>query len=271
MQSSKDLEERDALASLKSTIERVKERVNDLEMERMFAETGEDEVLSFEQIKSRLRQVQLEATEVDQNLNDGNPVRSQKTFSVKSTKMETFSSIMCDFERMVAEGRTELEVIRENYHLCDFEFLQLLSEETQKSKDEGRTKEHSFFSNIKSAVDTVMVEEMKSAELKLAQILSNRDPKLMEIDAVRMVKLGEINDAVILLLEGNIASAKKQGADKAVHLLSRILVCLKKELERNLPAEQKLLRELLRVKSSQKRKELLYNAFKPNKVIIRHC
>jgi hypothetical protein len=110
-----------------------------------------------------------------------------------------------------------------------------------------------------------MASKMGSAQDRLERILAMRGPKLMCAEATRMARKGEVDEALILLIEANIQQAQQADAPKAVEVLRLMLKAIKNERERQLPDEQKLLRKLLQLDQPEERKGLLYTAFKPTK------
>lgn len=114
-------------------------------------------------------------------------------------------------------------------------------------------------------INKVMVKRVAAAQEKLARILTKPSPKAMETEIVAMVRKGEVDEALILLLEGNIQQAEQAGATDAVKVLRTLSKRITEEKERKLPDEQRLLRALMRESDSEKRKALLYEAFKPSK------
>lgn len=82
-----------------------------------------------------------------------------------------------------------------------------------------------------------------------------------------MVRKGEADEALVLLIEANVQQAEAAGALPAAKVLRTLNARIKEERERRLPDEQRLMRALLREPNSEKRKSLLYEAFRPMKSI----
>jgi hypothetical protein len=74
-----------------------------------------------------------------------------------------------------------------------------------------------------------------------------------------------VGEALVLLIEANLQQAEQADALQAAEVLKKLLVRINEEKERKMPDEQKLLRALVRLDDSEKRKTLLYQAFKPSK------
>ena len=71
---------------------------------------------------------------------------------------------------------------------------------------------------------------------------------------------------MVLLIEANIQQATNAGALDAVEVLKKLLKRINLERDRLQPDDQRLLRALLKLNSSEERKGLLYDTFRPVKV-----
>jgi hypothetical protein len=268
IQSTSNLEERNALTSLMQSIKQVSAKIQELENERLLENVDQGEDLSFDAVKERMRAVQAGPSGSSKGFAKTEDIRQEDPFSVKATKKETFWSIVQRFEETVSRSAgnlTLIDVIKSNYALCDYEFIQMLESESSTARDEGNVELSRRLLDMRRGINEVMVAEMEIAQEKLANILSKRDPKAIDAEMVRMARRGEVNEALILLIEGNIQTAKQENAQGAVQLLSKLLQRIAEEKERKMPEQQRLLRHLMQLSSSDKRKEALYNAFRPSK------
>ncbi len=250
------------------SIKQVSAKIQELESERLLENVDQGEDLSFDAVKERMRAVQFGPSGSSKGSLRTEDVRQEDPFSVKATKKETFWSIVQRFEETVSRSDgnlTLIDVIKSNYALCDYEFIQMLESESSTAKDEGNVELSRRLLDMRRGINEVMVAEMEIAQEKLANILSKRDPKAIDAEMVRMARRGEVNEALILLIEGNIQTAKQENAQGAVQLLSKLLQRIAEEKERKMPEQQRLLRHLMQLSSSDKRKEALYNAFRPSK------
>ena len=66
-------------------------------------------------------------------------------------------------------------------------------------------------------------------------------------------------------MDANQQQAAVAGAAPVAEVFRRLIARANEQRERNLPDEQKLLRSLMRLDSSEERKGLLFAAFKPTK------
>eukprot|EP01039_Chlorochromonas_danica_P011712 gene11712-13148_t len=260
-----DLEERQALSSLLQTIRSVQEKIEEVE-----ASQGDaiEEEATFEEIKQRMRDIQAGGGVQDQDKDKDKRVES---FIVKEDKRQTFQAVLQRFQTAFGSSEgNEQQLLREavvaNYDLCDYEFLKTLREEVAACHEEGANVEAAQYEQLLQIINEVMVDHMGSAQTRLKRILSKRDPKIMQAEATAMARRGEVDEALILLIQANIQQAQIAQATPAVQVLSKILQAILVEKERQLPEEQKLLRKLLKVDKSEERKGLLFDAFKPSKV-----
>lgn len=74
---------------------------------------------------------------------------------------------------------------------------------------------------------------------------------------------GLLEEPLILLLEANIRQATEAGAKPAAELLGRLMTAIRTELDKAVEPELRLLRELLRIESSDARRELLRQKIAP--------
>lgn len=256
-----DLEERQALSSLIQTIRSVQEKIDEVE-----ASQGDavEEEATFEEIKQRMRDIQAGGGVQDP---DKDKDKSVQSFVVKEDKRQTFQAVLQRFQSAFdSEGNELREAVVANYDLCDYEFLKTLREEVVACHEAGANVEAAQYEQLLHVINEVMVDRMGSAQSRLERILSKRDPKIMQAEATAMARRGEVDEALILLIQANIQQAQIAQATPAVQVLSKILQAILAEKERQLPEEQKLLRKLLKLDKSEERKGLLYDAFKPSKV-----
>lgn len=259
--SAQDLEERAAMTSLLSTINVVVEKLREVEQANGFDGDVMDEEVTMDQIKQRMQEIQSGQSIDGNGKTTGKKVQE---FTVKESKQETFATILSRFQNLPED--TDLrDVVRENYDLCDYEFIEMLRHEAAVCENEGAHLEAQTYLNIIAAINSAMAERMGSAQSRLERILSKRDPQLMEAEVVAMTRRNEVDEALMLLMEANAQQARVAGATQAADLLDKLKRRVLLERERRLPEEQKLLRQLMRIESSEDRKGLLFQAFKASK------
>jgi len=254
----RDIEERSGLVSLLQTITVVLDRVKEVQGTDMQETPVQQEELTIDQLKQRMQEVQMGSEMAAQESK-----KSPMSFSVQADKKASFQKIL---ERFL--GLTDaalVEAVKFNYELCDYEFMEMLAAEAQSCFAEGADEEGKQYQELAVAINAEMVSRLGSAQDRLQKILSKKGVKMMESEVVAMVRRGEVDEALVLLIEVNIQQAEKAGVKQAADVLRILLKRVIEERERKLPDEQRLLRALLRQTDSEKRKELLYEAFKPMK------
>jgi hypothetical protein len=187
-----------------------------------------------------------------------------EAFAVQADKKASFRSIMARFENMAADMTLD-EAVAANYDLCDYEFMEMLRDEEAQCVNEGADIEAQQYTDLMAAINRVMVARIGTAQERLMRILNRRVPKAMESEVIAMARKGEVDEALILLIEANQQQAQQAGATQAAEVLRNLSKRIMEEQERTLPDEQRLLRALMRIQNSDKRKGLLYDAFKPAK------
>ena len=89
----------------------------------------------------------------------------------------------------------------------------------------------------------------------------------MEAEIMNMARKGEVDEALVLLLEANAQQAEQAGATAPAEVLRKLIAKANEEREKKLPDEQRLLRALIKLEDSEERKGLLHTAFQPVKTL----
>ena len=216
-------------------------------------------------VKQRLRDVQAGQSDFERQ---NNPIVKPQTaadFIIKKDSKDTFQSILDRFVSPTNSSMSLEEIAQLNYDLCDMKFMEMLKKEVEDCYTQGATFEGNQYNAIIDAINSVMVKRISTAQDKLQQILSKRALPAMESEIIRLCRTNEMDEALTLLIEANADQAEKAGVTQAAAVLRKLLLRASMEKERKLPDEQRLLRALLKEVSTEKRKELLYEAFKPSK------
>lgn len=260
MDDTKDFEERQGLQSLYETVKYVLDKVSTVQ--------GEDEVvveeeLTMDQIKERMKEVQSGTMSME----DGKATEtSSAEFQVTAEADKTFKSILSRFEGIYDDEAMQ-EAVSKNYELCDMNFMEMLANEIQVCKTEGADVEADMLNNLLMMIKTEMTNRVSDAQQKMEGILAKNaigGVKAMESECVRLARKGLADEALILLMEANQQQAAQAGSP-AAGVLKMLLERLQEEKTKDLPDEQRLLRALLKEDTPEKRRELLFEAFKPQK------
>jgi hypothetical protein len=262
---SNDIEERVGLTSLLQTITSVLERIKEVQGDGV--EDVADEQLTMDEVKKKMQEVQMGRGGDDDGKNNKNDSKIKlPEFKVKIDKKETFMNVLQRFQDKPVTMTLE-ECISLNYDLCDYEFLDMLKKEIAICYQEGANIEAQQYQEIYDGINVEMAKRVGNAQDKLQRILAKRTLPAMESEIVAMVRRNEIDEALTLLIEANTQQAEQAGAKQAADVLRKLTARILLEKERKLPDEQRLLRALIRVQDSKKRKELLFEAFKPAKIM----
>ena len=89
----------------------------------------------------------------------------------------------------------------------------------------------------------------------------------MEAEIINMARKGEVDEALVLLLEANAQQAEQAGATAPAEVLRKLIAKANEEREKKLPDEQRLIRALIKLEDSEERKGLLHTAFQPVKTL----
>ena len=260
IEKTEDVEERVGLTSLMQTVSTVLDRVKEVEGEDELNES--DDELTVDQVKDRIKEIQMgqdfEAKKKEDESFGG-------AFEVQDNSRETFLSILQRFED-APEDMSITDAVEANYHLCDYQFMNMLKKEADDCISEGADVEAKQYLDLLDTISQTMKNKIGGAQVKFEKILARRDPKLMEAEVGMMTRKGEVDEALTLLIQANEQEALKAGATDVAAVLNKLLRRILDEKERTLPDEQRLLRAVLRLESSEKRRNLLYDAFSPSRI-----
>jgi hypothetical protein len=210
----------------------------------------------------------MKEVQMGQTLNEGEVSKRNRKFSEFSVQEDARSTFLKVLERFqdLPQEMTLKEAVQQNYNLCDYNFMELLQKELNDCLAEGANLEAEQYTELLATINQVMVERIGGAQSRLDRILKRGNPQAMESEIAMMTRKGEVDEALVLLIEANIQQAKAAGAVGASEVLNKLLQRVNVERDRIQPDEQRLLRALLKVDDSEKRKGLLYEAFKPSKL-----
>lgn len=258
---SKDFEEKQALNSLYETVKYVLDKVASVQGE---GDVVVEEELSMDQIKDRMKEVQS-GTMGSGSSASAAPSTSAE-FQVTAEAEKTFRSILERFEGIFEQEALE-EAVAKNYELCDMNFMEMLTKEIEVCKAEGADVEADMLSNLLGTIKSEMTGRVASAQQKMEGILAKNalgGMKAMESECVRLARKGLADEALVLLMEANAQQAAQAGSP-AAKVLKMLVQRIQEEKMKDIPDEQRLLRALMKEDSQEKRRELLHEAFKPQR------
>jgi hypothetical protein len=159
-------------------------------------------------------------------------------------------------------GNSFDEAIDENYNKVDKQFLEILLEMVDEARAGESEWSEEVLIQIRDGVNMAMQRRVQQTTERLQKILTSGPPPAMEKTIAEMAKSGEVDDALVLLMEANAMQAEKAGSP-AAQVMRRLAQCVQKELDAKVEPEKKLLRQLLRAEGPEERKELFKIAFRP--------
>ncbi|KAL3822338.1 hypothetical protein ACHAXA_002653 [Cyclostephanos tholiformis] len=158
-------------------------------------------------------------------------------------------------------GDSPASIVYNNYDQFDAQFIKVLNERAQNGDGDSQ-----------AVLDALAVEQQKrvyAATEKLKEVLSKGDPMRMEGAIVKLGKEGKIDEPFLLLLEANADQARAAGATGPADLMLKLRKRAMAEKDKQSATKEiKLLRQLLRESDSNKREQLLTDAFTPKESLI---
>jgi len=153
------------------------------------------------------------------------------------------------------------EVVEANYERCTMEFLDLLG---------GRLIDAATPPDVltrlvalKGHIEFILQERMSRAAERLQTIVKAGPVDAMLEKIYELNDRGEIDEPFILLLETNVQQAERAGAASAAEVFRKLVATAREAIDEKLTPSTRLVRRLLRVTDSGKRKEVLHDAFRP--------
>jgi hypothetical protein len=172
---------------------------------------------------------------------------------MKINAKETYD-MMFDSLLKAQEGDITKE-IEKVYAMVDYHFLKELDERIFHAKDEDLAK----LKEAKEAINAEMAKRMQQAAEVFKDLVQSPTPVIMEGKIAGLARSGRLDDAVFQLLEANLQQAEAAGEQGkgAVAVLSKLKDRVRIELDKKVPPETALIRELLRMEDSMARINLL--------------
>jgi hypothetical protein len=121
---------------------------------------------------------------------------------------------------------------------------------------------------VKDAIAEAMRARVAAAAEKLKVVLTAGGPGAMRDALETLAAKGGLDEAVVLLLQGNIEQAKAAGMGPAVQAMTAVLDHAAMLKDARLSPEVRLIRRLLRTDDEEVRVDLLMTALKPNKGVM---
>lgn len=189
---------------------------------------------------------------------------SEKGISKEAKSMnpeETYDALLN--EMVNASDGVRMAVTR-LYNRIDNRFLEHLSSKI----DASTGKEQESLVELKDMIIETMSARMTKATEVMKTVFQAGPPEEMERKLVELYRMGDVDEAFLLLLKGNIDQARKAGAEPAVQVLSRLRSRAMELGDANAEPEVVLVRKLLRTEDRAQRKAFLIDALLPKGKVV---
>ncbi|KAL7540813.1 hypothetical protein ACHAXR_010401 [Thalassiosira sp. AJA248-18] len=273
----RDIEEKMALQDLSDMIVDVKKRVDlsqaaeeraakeaeELEKKRIAAAEAEmEEGRTMSGTDLLKKAAKVDAGGVVNEMDDEAKVK--QTFYEKELTPE----VRLSYEDMCSQvlppykaGDTPASIVFNYYDQFDAQFIKVLNERAMNGDADSQ-----------AVLDALAAEQnlrVNAATLNIKEVLSKGEPMRMEGAIVKLAKEGKIDEPFLLLLEANADQAMAAGATGPAQLMTKLRERAMAEKDKQSASKEiKLLRQLLREPDSNKREELLTEAFTPKEALI---
>jgi len=277
----RDVEEKMALSDLSEMIVDVKKRVDlskeseervvaeadDAEKSRIAtaeAEMVEGKSLSATELLKKAAMVESAGMAALIKQQNEAEAAAKKTFYEKELTPEIRKS----YEDMCAKvlppyraGDSPASIVFNNYDQFDAQFIKVLNERAMNGDADSQV--------VLDALATEQQKRVNVATENIREVLSKGEPMRMEGAIVKLAKEGKIDETFLLLLEANADQARAAGAVGPAELMVKLRQRAMAEKDKQSATKEiKLLRQLLREPDSNKREELLTDAFTPKEALI---
>ncbi|CAM9143277.1 unnamed protein product [Discosporangium mesarthrocarpum] len=276
-----DLEEKGGLQSLQEIITQIQDKVD----EAILAQEEEDSRKAAEQAKSSdgPEAVDVEVATVAearsapqvweemrrlQRLGD-EAIDVDGAEAVRQARMSPFDGlpdkVRASYEELLSgllnrpAEKTLAQAVEESYHKCDIQFMTLIK---QKIENASGTEEAQVLQDVVDCIGDAMKARMSKATERLQRILSAGSPKDMENKVRYMSQDGEIDDALVLLIQANVDQAVAAGATQPAEVLKKLAATVQEEMDSKVEPQKRLLRQLLRTPEKKERLKILNEAFR---------
>lgn len=272
----RDVEEKMALGDLRDMIVDVKKRVElsreaeeraaaeaaDAEVGRVATATTErGKALSGADVLKKAAAVNMAGMDaaLGRGHEEAQPTfyEAQLTPEIRKSYEELCSKVLPPY----TAGATPNSIVRNYYDQFDAQFIKVLNERVSNGDADAQT-----------VLDALAIEQQArvvAATEKVKEVLSKGEPMRMEGAIVKLAREGKVDESFLLLLEANADQARAAGATGPAELMAKLRQRAMTEKDKQSSTKEiKLLRQLLRESDSNKREELLTEAFTPKEVLI---
>lgn len=116
--------------------------------------------------------------------------RKYAEFTVQADQRQSFLAVLRRFEQLPSNFTLQ-EAVSQNYHLCDFSFMQMLQGEIDDCLQNSAEVEAQQYILLQNTINAEMARQVGSAQDRLDKVLKRGRPVLMEAEIGMMVRRGE--------------------------------------------------------------------------------
>lgn len=248
--------------------------------EKIAASVDLEERQTLRLLMEAVKQLQVDAAEQRKVGLDPKPTASAESDTASSEESilkpadekqvadETYHALIDRF--VAASEETDavaaLKAITEvEYEAIDKHFLDLLGERLASAKSDSKKE---ALERVKGAIGDVMRARMSAAATKLKEVLTAGTVENMQRKLDAIAAKGGLDDAFLLLLQGNMDQAKDARINDAVKVLTVLMDRAMSLRDSKSQPEIRLLRKLLRTPEKNNRINMLTIALRPNKGVL---
>ncbi|KAA8497205.1 hypothetical protein FVE85_0934 [Porphyridium purpureum] len=194
------------------------------------------------------------------------PPEILKGLSMEEVRQEQKRRIMERYEQQyqdlveIAKAENSVDTaVAQLYDTFDMQFLELLEEKTETNDAEAI--------KVAEAIQMAMRNRMERASLRLRDCLTAGSPDNMFQTLETLSSAGEVDEAFVLLLAGNLQQAQQAGNENAARVLKMLQNRAEELRDQALTPEVALIRRLLRTEDPTARQNMLRRALQKKKKI----
>lgn len=182
--------------------------------------------------------------------------------NVRSNKLNCNSANQSYHQLLEIFLNSNLDSVEKNYEKCSIEFLNILeSRLALEEKKEIKLK----LIEIQNRVKSIMQTRLSNASLRFKELI--KSPNIQE-KITSMIKQDEIDEPILLLMKSNLQQAEKANVTLAINFFTKLIKFTQESMDEKETPSKILLRQLFRETNVDKRKDLMYEAFRTKKPIL---
>lgn len=129
--------------------------------------------------------------------------RKYADFTVQADQRQSFLAVLQRFQNLPANFTLQ-EAVEQNYHLCDYAFMQMLQGEVDDCMQHAAEVEAEQYVLLLNTINVEMARRVGGAQERLDRVLRRGKPVLMEAEIGMMVRRGTKVPTCCVLVENSI-------------------------------------------------------------------